>query len=173
MLESELTLTPDCSACAALCCIMLPFDTGAAFGFDKAGGEACRHLTGHACRIHADLAAQGFSGCQRYDCLGAGQRVVQQVFAGQSWRDDESLIAPMEAAFRAMRRLHEDYALLAAAPRLSLTEAEETRRQALLQDQNAAAVQTRGSLLAYETGPLPRAISAFVADLKARLQPHR
>ena len=166
-----LTLTSDCDACAALCCIMLPFDAGPAFGFDKAGGVACHHLSAHQCRIHAGLAAQGFSGCQRYECLGAGQRVVQEVFAGQSWRDDAALTAPMEAAFRAMRRLHEDYALLATAPHLPLMAEEEARRQSLLDALNAPAPQTLQSLHAYETGPLPRAVRAFVADLKARLRP--
>ena len=103
-------LTSRCEDCAALCCVMLPFDAGEDFGFDKAAAQACRHLAGHACAIHSGLAAAGFSGCVRYDCLGAGQRVVQEVFAGRSWRDDPALLHPMEAAFRAMRRLHEDHA---------------------------------------------------------------
>lgn len=173
MPDTGLTLTPDCSACAALCCIMLPFDAGPDFGFNKAGGEACRHLSAHHCRIHADLAPKGFSGCQQYECMGAGQRVVQEVFAGQSWRDDAALNVPMEAAFRAMRRLHEDYALLKAALHLPLMADEEARRQALLQDLNASALQTTHSLHAYETGPLPRAVRNFLADLKARLRPRR
>ncbi len=169
----EIDLTPDCKACAALCCVLLPFDAGEAFGFDKAGGEPCRHLAGHACGIHAGLAAAGFGGCVRYDCLGAGQRVVQEVFAGKSWRDDASLLEPMDAAFRAMRRLHEDYALLISAARLPLLEGEEAERQRLLDLLNIGQKATAPGLAAFETGPLPRAVKAFIADLKARLRPRR
>jgi hypothetical protein len=173
MQKNKVSFSPKCEECAALCCVMLPFDGGADFGFDKAAGAPCRHLKGHACSIHANLADQGFAGCQRYDCLGAGQRVVQEVFAGQSWRSDPSLIAPMEQAFRAMRRLHEDHALLEAAARLPLTAAEEAQRQALLADLDVTARQTPTSLSAYETGPKPRALRDFLAALKARLQTHR
>ncbi|MGV8987500.1 MAG: hypothetical protein ACOH2H_14605 [Cypionkella sp.] len=171
--ENAVDLTPKCEDCAALCCVMLPFDAGEAFAFDKPAGEPCRHLNGHACSIHATLAEKGFAGCLRYDCHGAGQRVVQEVFAGRSWRQDASLLAPMEAAFRAMRRLHEDHGLLTAATRLPLTEAEETRRQDLLVAVALAAPQTSSSLGAYETGPLPRAVKDFIAALRQRLTPHR
>lgn len=163
-------LTPDCSACAALCCVMLPFDAGAEFAFEKPGATACRHLAGHDCRIHGRLAEEGFSGCIRYDCLGAGQRVVQEVFAGKSWREDSGLMAPMEDAFRAMRRLHEDHGLLTSAARLPLTDDEEARRLSLLTRLAADARQTEASLAAYETGPLPRAVRDFIATLKARLR---
>ena len=173
MQKNKVSFSPKCDDCAALCCVMLPFDGGEDFGFDKAAGEACKHLKRHACGIHADLAEQGFPGCQRYDCLGAGQRVVQEVFAGQSWRSDMSLIGPMEQAFRAMRRLHEDHALLEAAARLPLTDAEEAQRLTLLTDLDVTSRQTQTSLAAYETGPKPRALRGFLAQIKARLQPRR
>ena len=173
MQVSKIDFSPKCDACAALCCVMLPFDAGEDFGFGKAGGVACKHLQGHACSIHADLADLGFAGCLRYDCLGAGQRVVQEVFAGQSWRSDPGLAEPMEQAFRAMRRLHEDHALLDAAARLPLTGDEDARRLALLADLDVAGRQTEVSLSAYETGPKPRAVRDFLAQLKARLQPRR
>jgi hypothetical protein len=173
MQKNMVSFSPKCDDCAALCCVMLPFDGGEDFGFDKAAGEACKHLKQHACGIHADLAEQGFAGCQRYDCLGAGQRVVQEVFAGQSWRSDISLIGPMEQAFRAMRRLHEDHALLEAAARLPLTNAEEAQRLTLLTDLDVTSRQTQTSLAAYETGPKLRALRSFLAQIKARLQPRR
>jgi hypothetical protein len=169
----QIDLTPDCAACAALCCVLLPFDAGEAFGFDKAGGEPCRHLAGHACGIHAGLAAAGFGGCLRYDCLGAGQRVVQEVFSGQSWREDARLMAPMDAAFRAMRRLHEDHALLTSAARLPLLAAEEAERQRLLGLLNIGQIATQAGLAAFETGPLPRAVRDYLGGLKERLRPHR
>ena len=173
MQEGLVDFRPRCEACAALCCVMLPFDAGAEFGFDKAGGVPCRHLSRHLCSLHDGLAAAGFSGCQRYDCQGAGQRVVQEVFAGQSWRDVPALLAPMEAAFRAMRRLHEDHGLLRATLRLPLTEAEQALRDGLMAAQSIGARQTEASLRAYEAGPLPRAVRDFAAALKARLTPHR
>lgn len=166
-------LSPRCEDCVALCCVMLPFDAGADFAFDKPGGLPCRHLSGHACGIHAALADQGFSGCLRYDCLGAGQRVTQEVFSGKSWRSQPDLALPMEAAFRAMRRLHEDHALLASAASLPLTAGEEARRLDLLAEVDVEARQTEASLAAYEEGPLPRAVRGFLADLRARLRPRR
>ena len=173
MPDAKIDFRPNCDACAALCCVMLPFDAGEDFGFDKAGGVVCRHLKGHACTIHADLAAKGFAGCQHYDCLGAGQRVVQEVFAAKSWRSDPDLLAPMERAFRAMRRLHEDHALLQAALRLPLTPQEKAQRAALLADLGIERPQTQDTLSAYETGPKPRAVRGFLASLKGRLQPRR
>lgn len=163
-------LKPDCNACAALCCVMLPFDEGAEFAFDKPGGVACRHLLGHACAIHDSLSEQGFAGCLRYDCLGAGQRVVQEVFAGKSWRREPDLLAPMEAAFRALRRLHEDHALLTSAAKLPLTATEETARRDLLARLAAEEKQSEASLAAYEAGPLPRAVRDFIAGLRDRLR---
>lgn len=163
-------LKPDCDACAALCCVMLPFDASAEFAFDKPGGVACRHLLRHACAIHDRLSDEGFAGCIRYDCLGAGQRVVQEVFVGKSWRRDPELLGPMEAAFRAMRRLHEDHALLTSAAKLPLTEGEETTRRDLLARLAAGERQTEASLAAYEAGPLPRAVRDFLTGLRQRLR---
>jgi hypothetical protein len=173
MQDGLVDFSPRCEDCAALCCVMLPFDAGAAFGFDKAGGVPCQHLAGHLCAVHDGLDAAGFSGCRRYDCQGAGQRVVQEVFAGQSWRRDPALLAPMEVAFAAMRRLHEDYGLLNACTRLPLTGAEQALRHSLMTEQNIGARQTEASLRAYQTGPLPRRVRDFVAGLKARLTPRR
>lgn len=172
-MAATIDLRPKCDDCAALCCVLLPFDAGTEFAFDKAGGEACRHLAGHACAIHGHLAEAGFSGCQRYDCLGAGQRVVQEVFGGKSWRQSPALLGRMESAFRALRRLHEDHALLEAAARLPLTEAEEAERLALLGLVDAGARQTEAGLAAYQTGPVPREVAGFLSALRARLKPRR
>jgi len=173
MEDAKIDFSPNCADCAALCCVMLPFDAGEDFGFDKAAGVACRHLKGHACAIHTHLADQGFAGCLRYNCLGAGQRVVQEVFAGKTWRSDASLLSPMDNAFRAMRRLHEDHALLHAAERLPLTDEEKAQRLDLIADVNIHGRQTQDSLSAFEIGPMPRAVRGFLAKLKARLQPRR
>ncbi len=70
-------LLADCSRCVGLCCVLLPFRRSADFAFDKAAGEACRHLAGdHRCRIHTTLLDDGMRGCVAYDCFGAGQEVT-------------------------------------------------------------------------------------------------
>lgn len=109
----------------------LAFDRSESFAIDKAAGEACRHLdAGGRCRIHADLKPSGFSGCAAYNCLGAGQRVTQAMFAGRSWQADPELLAPMMAAFARVRRAHEVLELLDAAGRLPLAAADARERDA-------------------------------------------
>lgn len=71
-------LTADCSRCAGLCCVLLPFARSADFAFDKAAREPCRHLSvTHRCDIHDRLLEKGMRGCVAYDCFGAGQSVTQ------------------------------------------------------------------------------------------------
>ena len=113
-------LKTDCSKCAALCCLALAFDKGRDFAFDKNPGEPCRNLSGHSCAIHDRLSEEGFPGCVAYDCLGAGNRVVQEVFGGQSWQTEPRLTRAMMEAFSAMREVHKRIDLLRAALSLSL-----------------------------------------------------
>ncbi|MBP0484841.1 hypothetical protein [Sagittula salina] len=114
MPQTEILKT-DCSKCAALCCLALAFDKGHDFAFDKNPGEPCRNLSGHSCSIHDRLTQAGFSGCVAYDCLGAGNRVVQEVFAGRSWQKHPRLTRPMIEAFSGMREVHKRIDLLRAA----------------------------------------------------------
>jgi hypothetical protein len=109
------TMRADCARCAALCCVALAFDRSPAFAITKPNGTPCPNLAGHRCRIHTERQVRGFSGCVGYDCLGAGQRVTQELFGGRSWRDDASLLGPMTKAFVAMRRVHELIVLLNSA----------------------------------------------------------
>jgi hypothetical protein len=131
------TLRADCARCAGLCCVALAFDRSPLFAIHKAAGEPCPNLEPRGrCRIHADRERAGFAGCVAYDCLGAGQRVVQEVFAGRSWRDDAALMAPMLRAFQVMREVHGLLVLLHQASRLALTpdqRAALTRLEAALQ----------------------------------------
>jgi len=118
-------LKPDCSACAALCCVVFAFDKSESFGLDKAAGEVCPNLASNdRCRIFADRARMGFKGCITYDCYGAGQVVTQEVFKGRSWRNDPGLTDRMGAALSVLRRIHELHLLLQAAGKLPLSEAE-------------------------------------------------
>ena len=94
----------DCSRCAALCCIAYPSDEMPGFAASKAAGEPCPKLDpGGACAIYERREKEGFSGCIRYECFGAGQHVVQHLFGGRDWRDDPALLTPMVEAFLAMR----------------------------------------------------------------------
>jgi uncharacterized protein YjbI with pentapeptide repeats len=101
-------LTADCSRCAALCCVALPFAASSDFAVDKPAGTPCRHLQpDFRCGIHAGLREAGYPGCTVYDCFGAGQQVVQVTFGGRDWRGDPELAGSMFAVFPVVRVLHE------------------------------------------------------------------
>lgn len=141
---TQVTLRADCARCAALCCVAFAFDRSEQFAVDKAAGEVCLHLTTcAACGIHAERARRGFSGCVRYDCLGAGQRVVQELFGGASWQDQPDLLQPMLRAFAVVRRAHEVLVLLEAAKRLPLARAERWELERLERSVQAMALQAR------------------------------
>jgi uncharacterized protein YjbI with pentapeptide repeats len=117
-------LTADCSRCAALCCVALPFAASSDFAVDKPAGTPCHHLQpDFRCRIHDGLREAGYPGCTVYDCFGAGQQVVQVTFGGRDWRGAPEIAASMFAVFPVVRVLHEllwylteARALAAAAP---------------------------------------------------------
>jgi hypothetical protein len=163
---SQTDLRADCTRCAALCCVLLPFDRSKAFGFSKAAGVPCRHLAAdNCCSIHADLA-RGFSGCVQFDCHGAGQRVIQEVFAGRSWRDDPALMPRLETAFHAMRRLHEAVLLLQEAARLPLTLPQELARLTLLAVLDPDRKRSEADLAAFDTSPVLAEVRDYLAGLR-------
>lgn len=161
-------LTPDCQNCAALCCVALAFDKGEMFAFDKAAGEACRHLgEDHRCRIHNDLESKGMKGCTLYGCDGAGQRVVQDVFQGGSWRGQPALQARMMDAFSAMRAVHQQAGLLEAAKQLPLGAvhiAELARLQKILR---LSGYWSEDELLHFQTSGILQEFEAFFTSLRA------
>jgi hypothetical protein len=127
-----LSLRADCERCAALCCVALAFDRSSSFAIDKAAGSPCPNLDNcGCCNIHSSRAELGFSGCTRYDCLGAGQRVVQKFFDGRSWLEDGELLAPMLDVFFVARIAHEHLKLLESAASLPLLKHQERHRRAL------------------------------------------
>lgn len=157
-------LTTDCSQCAALCCMALAFDQGREFAFSKNPGEPCHNLSGHRCTIHQNLANAGFAGCVAYDCLGAGNRVVQEVFAGRSWQQDSRLVGPMMEAFAAMREVHKRIDRLRAAHDFVLApEDDQTRTQLLAQLENKQ--WDEGELNEFHTG-LALDVDMFMFKLK-------
>lgn len=112
----DVELVADCSRCAALCCVALPFAASADFAIDKADGVPCPNLApDHRCVIHAELSPRGFGGCVAFDCQGAGQQTTQVTFGGRDWRAQPAIAAEMFEAFRTMRQVHELLAHLAEA----------------------------------------------------------
>lgn len=116
-------LRADCAACVGLCCVIPPFDALQGFGFDKAAETPCHHLCAdHRCGIHADLEAQGFTGCMAFDCLGAGQqltRLAQERFGSADWRGRPEVARWLFDAYAGMRRLQEWRARLWLAERVA------------------------------------------------------
>lgn len=106
--DARARLRADCARCAGLCCVALPFHRSSDFAFDKAPGTPCRHLDADfRCGVHATLRERGMGGCTTFDCLGAGQHVVQDLFGGRTWREDASVTEAQFGAFATVRRLHE------------------------------------------------------------------
>lgn len=136
-MSSEFTLPDlqdDCSQCAALCCVAYPFDDDEDFGLTKAADTPCPNLskTCMSCTIHDDLGKTGFGGCVAYACAGAGQRVTQLLFEGETWRDDPDLLGHMTYALRVLRPIHEALLILQEAAALTLPPSHQTKAKRLM-----------------------------------------
>jgi hypothetical protein len=108
MTTAGLEIRSDCSRCAALCCIAFPSDEMPGFSASKQAGEPCPKLDqGGRCTIYDRREQEGFGGCIRFECFGAGQHVTQTLFGGRDWRDDPRLLDPMVEAFLSSRRVFE------------------------------------------------------------------
>jgi hypothetical protein len=93
-----------CTRCAALCCIAYPSQDMPGFSASKPAGQPCPKLgTDARCTIYDRRAEEGFAGCVRYECFGAGQHVVQTLYEGRDWRSEPALLPTMVASFLAMR----------------------------------------------------------------------
>lgn len=166
----EFNFRADCSQCSGLCCVSHPFDRSSSFAIDKAAGEPCRHLgVDHRCTIHAELTQKGFSGCVAYDCLGAGQRITQDVFGGRSWRDHPDEAPEMFAAFLAMRQVHELLQLLQTAGNLPLTPPEAENRNMLLVELEPDDGWTMKSLSAFTRSDLSNQVKTYLKSLSAHV----
>lgn len=117
-------LVADCASCAAICCTATSFAASEDFAFDKPAGVACGHLRRDGrCAIHDELAVRGCAGCAVYDCYGAGPRVTR-AFAGVRGADRRR-----DAAFLALRVVHELLWLLTEAVKLCPPSAPQLREQ--------------------------------------------
>ncbi|MFO1183841.1 MAG: hypothetical protein U1E56_03530 [Bauldia sp.] len=168
--DTAAALRPNCSRCAALCCVALAFDRSPEFAIDKANGVPCPHLDAALrCRIHDKRREAGFSGCVGYDCRGAGQRVTQEVFGGRSWQDDPALLPAMVRAFVKVRALHELLLLLAEAEKLGLSPAERLRCCELAIRLAPATGWTAETLALLDEDLLTREVRSFLAGLRERV----
>lgn len=162
-------LRPDCQNCAALCCVAYAFDASDQFAIDKPAGQPCTHLADDGlCRIHEIRVERGFPGCLTYSCHGAGQRVVQQMFDGRLWQDDDRLLSPMIEALRDLQRIHEAVAMLHAARDLDLPAVVHDRRAQLITD---AMIDdwTPDRLRRFASGPWHSEVRHYLRSLKDQL----
>lgn len=81
--------------------------------------------------MHDRRAELGFSGCERYDCLGAGQR-ASRLFEGRRENGDDDAGRVVFDAFRVLREVHELLELLRATESLRLDASQRGARDALL-----------------------------------------
>lgn len=127
-------LTEDCKSCAALCCVAYPFDADEDFALLKEADTPCPNLgQDFRCTIHKDLKQKGFGGCVAYSCAGAGQRITQELFPGETWRDDPDLIWHMAYALRVLRPIHEALLLLKQAQALAIPAERAAEGRALME----------------------------------------
>lgn len=163
------SLQADCSQCAALCCVAYPFTKDEDFGLIKAADTPCPNLSATCfnCTIHSDLPARGFGGCVAYSCAGAGQRVTQELFQGEDWREDPDLLDYMTHALRVLRPIHEALLILQDALKLPLTQDQHTQCVALV---HALCPAEDQSIWDFEDPEVQEALASlpdFVAALSA------
>ena len=146
-------LRGDCERCIGLCCVVLGFDRGPQFSFDKPAGETCRHLgADHRCRIHDRLLQRGMVGCIRFDCLGAGQ-LVTAMFQGLVPRDSAAIGRAISFTFAQVRDIQAWRCLLRGI---------ESDEAARLESSLAVATESYPALLRFDLGAARRAASAIV-----------
>ncbi len=144
----------------------LHFDAGEDFARDKPALHPCPNLDGFRCTIHDRLDVAGYSGCARYDCLGAGQRVTTDLFPGADWHRDPALRAPMAEAFATLRRVHTGLELIAAAESLRLPPELDAERASLFALFHPAAGWTRKTLADLDLPAATRRLSTFLTALR-------
>jgi hypothetical protein len=156
----------ECTRCEGLCCVSLPFDRSESFAFDKQADVPCRHLTGrNRCAIHRRLVPLGQSGCARYDCLGAGQRVTA-LARGRSWRSHPERARVLFEAFRRLKRLHELVVMLLLAQRLALPAEAEAQRRELHAALEPPEGFTLEGLRTFDVERAERNVAAFLGSLR-------
>ncbi|MBO9465853.1 hypothetical protein J7443_11480 [Tropicibacter sp. R15_0] len=164
---SPLNLQSDCANCAGLCCMVFAFEKGSDFAIDKPAGQGCPHLdAGFGCKIYGQREEAGFAGCLRFDCLGAGQRVSQDYFADQDWRDTPAIIPEMIELFRKLREVHRLYELLSLTQALPLPDHLLAERERLMLELHPTEPRSKEALLALDEVDLKTRVDRFLSGLR-------
>jgi len=150
-----------------LCCVAPAFDRSDDFAIDKPADTPCPNLGGDfSCTIHSQLAGRGFRGCVVFDCLGAGQRVVQEVFGGVTWRERPDLARQMFACFSVMRDIQRLLQLLDSAAKLDLSADQYVQLDGLKARLGDGMVWTADELGALALAEISRDVHEFLTSLK-------
>ncbi|MEM9632553.1 MAG: hypothetical protein AAGA50_14575 [Pseudomonadota bacterium] len=166
-MDNNIDLTPVCSDCAALCCVVFAFDKSESFAIDKAAGEVCPNLDCQMeCRVFQDRESLGFRGCITYNCYGAGQRVTQEVFRGKSWRTEPSLKRRMGEALSVLRRIHEQLSLLSMASQMALDSRERVSLEKLEHRLRPVSHWTEEELSNFPIDLVTRDVAKFLLGLR-------
>ncbi|UWQ34993.1 hypothetical protein K3555_09120 [Leisingera sp. M527] len=150
-----------------------PFEEHEDFGLLKAADIPCPNLApDFRCNIHNDLAKCGFGGCVAYSCAGAGQRVTQVLFDGETWQDDPDLLTHMTYALRVLRPIHEALLVLQEATALPLPKDLQDRCEELTR---ALCPEAPSSVWDFEEDAVQEALAAvpdFVESIAPFAQDH-
>lgn len=147
--------------------MVFAFEKGPDFAIDKPAGQGCLHLdAGFGCKIYGQREEAGFAGCQRFDCLGAGQRVSLDYFADQDWRGTPAIIPEMIELFRKLREVHRLYELLSLTQALPLPAKLISEREQLMLELHPAETRSKEALLALDELDLKTRVDRFLSSLR-------
>lgn len=160
----------DCQACRGLCCTALYFAKSEGFPADKAAGAPCRNLAADfRCAIHKDLAVRGLNGCLAYDCFGAGQKVVRELYRRADWRTSPALAEEMFSIFLVVFRLHQMLWYLAEAASLAPAVPCQAEIHALIEENQRLTRLPPKALLQFQLNPYHQKVSRLLKNLCARI----
>ncbi len=91
--------------------------------------------------------------------------MVQELYAGRSWREEPALLPQMWGALKALRAVHEQILLLRAAAKLPLSPQERRTLGSLLQDVVPVGGWTVDRLEG-SAGPIVQQAAAFIRSLR-------
>lgn len=172
-LTDHLNFNSDCKRCRALCCVALAFDQESGqFGYDKPAGRACRHLdkTDHyQCQIHDRLDSQGFSGCLKYQCYGAGPYVIDMLENKNNWQQQSDFLPDIMASFLKTRQIFELLQLLQTAEmQLELSETDQTTMSKFIDQLMPEQGWSYDHLMVFNIEKTRQKIHSFLAGFKDR-----
>jgi pentapeptide repeat protein len=151
--------------------VALPFAASADFAITKAPGQPCPNLQqDYRCGIHSTLRERGFPGCTVFDCFGAGQKVSQVTFAGESWRDSPGTAKRMFQVFPVMRQLHELLWYLTEALPLPAASSLHQQLRDLLEETEKLTVSPPQTLIELDVPAHRQKVNALLLETSERVR---